>query len=55
VFVAIFVAGTLFATSWAETYLPDRSAEITDALMTLLIAGGFALIGDKDDRRPAQP
>jgi VanZ family protein len=51
VFAAILVAGTLFATSWAETYLPDRSAEITDALMTLLIAGGFALVGDKYDRR----
>jgi VanZ family protein len=51
-FAAILVAGTLLATSWAETYLPDRSAEITDALMTLLIAGGFALIGDKHDRRP---
>ena len=59
VFAAILVAGMLFATSWAETYLPDRSAEITDALMTLLIAGGFALIGDvhyrRADRRPAQP
>ena len=59
VFAAILVAGTLFATSWAETYLPDRSAEITDALMTLMIAGGFVLIGDEHhrraDRRPAQP
>jgi VanZ family protein len=27
----------LFAASWAETYLPGRSAEITDALMALLI------------------
>jgi VanZ family protein len=44
---AILVAGMLFATSWAETYLPGRSAEITDALMTLLIAAGFALIGDR--------
>jgi VanZ family protein len=51
VFAAILVAGMLFATSWAETYLPDRSAEITDALMTLLIAGGFALIGDKHNRQ----
>jgi VanZ family protein len=51
VFAAILVAGALFATSWAETYLPDRSAEITDALMTLLIAGGFALVGEKHDRR----
>ncbi len=41
------VAGMLLATSWAETYLPDRSAEITDALMTVLIGVGFALIGDR--------
>ncbi len=33
----ILVATMLFATSWAETYLPGRSAEITDALMALLI------------------
>ena len=44
---AILVAGMLLATSWAETYLPGRSAEITDALMTVLIAAGFALIGDR--------
>lgn len=54
---AVLVAGMLFATSWAERYLPGRSAEITDALMTLLIAAGFALIGDEPrrqaDRRPA--
>ena len=31
------VAMMLFAASWAETYLPGRSAEITDALMALLI------------------
>jgi len=48
---AILVAAMLFATSWAETWLPDRSAEITDALMTLMIAAGFALIGDKDLRQ----
>jgi VanZ family protein len=33
----ILVATILFATSWAEIYLPGRSAEITDALMALLI------------------
>jgi VanZ family protein len=52
VFAAILVAGTLFATSWAETYLPGRSAEITDALIALLVAAGFALIGD-EYHRPA--
>lgn len=52
VFAAILVAGVLFATSWAETYLPGRSAEITDALMTLLIAAVFALVGDGRRRRP---
>jgi hypothetical protein len=31
-------------TSWAETYLPGRSAEITDAVMVLLVASGFALL-----------
>ena len=38
------VGGVLFATSWAETYLPGRSAEITDLTMVLLLAGGFALV-----------
>ena len=33
----ILVAILLFATSWAEAFLPGRSAEITDALMALLI------------------
>ncbi len=33
----ILVAVMLFAASWAETYLSGRSAEITDALMALLI------------------
>jgi len=41
---AIFVALALFATSWAETYLPGRSAEITDAVMVLLVASAFALL-----------
>lgn len=33
----ILVVILLFATSWAQTYLLGRSAEITDALMALLI------------------
>ncbi|MGC2202764.1 MAG: VanZ family protein, partial [Stellaceae bacterium] len=38
----ILVAVTLFASSWAETYLPNRSAEITDAVMALLIGAILA-------------
>jgi hypothetical protein len=38
------VAILLFATSWAETYLPGRSAEITDALMAVLIGTIIALV-----------
>ena len=48
------VAGTLFATSIAETYLPHRSAEITDALMALSIGGIFGLINDRDRTREGQ-
>jgi len=39
------VSGSLFATSWLETRLPGRSAEITDAVMALLLAVGIALAG----------
>jgi len=38
------VAIMLLATSWAETYLPGRSAEITDALMALLIGMIIAVV-----------
>jgi VanZ family protein len=41
---AILVAIMLFAASWAETYLPGRSAEITDALMALLIGVIIAVV-----------
>jgi hypothetical protein len=34
----VAIALLLFVTSVAETYLPERSAEITDALMVLIIA-----------------
>jgi VanZ family protein len=40
----ILVAILLFATSWAEIYLPGRSAEITDALMALLIGAIISAI-----------
>jgi VanZ family protein len=40
----ILVAMLLFATSWAETFLPGRSAEITDALMALLIGAIIAAL-----------
>ncbi len=40
----IVVATMLFAASWMETYLPGRSAEITDALMALLIGAIIAVI-----------
>jgi VanZ family protein len=48
-FSTLFVVATLFATSWLETYLPGRSAEITDAVMALLIAAVFALL--RNERR----
>jgi VanZ family protein len=41
---ALFVATVLFAASWAEIYLPGRSAEITDGLLALIIAVMFALL-----------
>nr|WP_283949600.1 VanZ family protein [Limobrevibacterium gyesilva] len=40
----------LLATSMAQTFLPDRSAEIGDALTALMIGGAFALLA----RPPAQ-
>ena len=40
----ILVVILLFATSWAETYLPGRSAEITDAMMALLIGTIIAVV-----------
>jgi VanZ family protein len=40
----ILVAIMLFAASWAETYLAGRSAEITDALMALLIGVIIAVV-----------
>lgn len=41
---AILVSATLLVTSMMEIYLPNRSAEITDAVMALLIAAMFGLV-----------
>jgi VanZ family protein len=37
----------LFGTSLLEVFLPDRSAEITDAVIALMMGGLFMLIGDR--------
>jgi VanZ family protein len=44
-------AALLLATSYAETHIPERSAEITDAVMALMIGGVFVLMrGDPGAR-----
>jgi VanZ family protein len=48
---AMLVATGLLMTSWIETYLPGRSAEITDAVMAVLIAMIYALLG-RPERTP---
>jgi O-antigen ligase len=47
------VAVILFITSQAQTYLPNRTAEITDAAMALLIGAVFALVEDETRRNMA--
>jgi VanZ family protein len=46
--VTLSVAAVIFATSWVQTFLPDRSAEITDGLMVLIIGLVFATIPSED-------
>jgi VanZ family protein len=46
----VVTALLLFATSWAETFVPGRSAEITDATMALAIGGVFALLDGRSRR-----
>jgi VanZ family protein len=48
----VAVAILLFATSWAETFLPGRSAEITDALMALLIGAIIAALKTPTEGSP---
>ena len=50
----LIVALTLFITSEAETYLPLRSAEVTDAMMALVIGGIFAIL-ETETRRSGPP
>jgi hypothetical protein len=40
----VVTALLLFGTSFAECWLPGRSAEITDGVMALVIGGGFGLL-----------
>ena len=40
----LFTATILFATSFAECWLPGRSAEITDGIMALIVGGIFAVL-----------
>jgi VanZ family protein len=44
------VAILLFATSWMEMFLPDRSAEITDALLAVVMGVAFALTSDGGEK-----
>lgn len=46
----VLTAALLFATSWAERYLPGRTAEITDAIMALAIGGAFGLLRQASPR-----
>ena len=47
------VAVILFITGQAQTYLPNRSAEITDAAVALLIGAVFALVENETRRNMA--
>ena len=51
-FSTALAAVLLSVTSWLETYLPGRSAEITDTLMVLIIAVIFALLPPESRRSP---
>lgn len=43
----LFTATFLFVTSFAECWLPGRSAEITDGFMALILGGVFALLREQ--------
>jgi VanZ family protein len=49
----IVIAVILFTTSYADAYLPNRTAEITDTAMALLIGALFALSETKARRNDA--
>ena len=52
--VTVFAAGLLFATSWAETWIPGRSAEITDTIIVLIGASMLALMPPEPDDPASQ-
>src|SRR4029077_18361991 len=49
----LVIAVILFITSQAQTYLPNRTAEITDAMMALLLGAVMALVEDETRRNEA--
>jgi VanZ family protein len=50
---ATIVTAALLITGWAEIYLPNRSADITDPIMAVAIAGILALMNSKPTENPA--
>jgi hypothetical protein len=51
---AMVAAGWVLALRVAQTYLPGRSAEITDAIMVLGLAGVMKLLAESADSGDAQ-
>jgi VanZ family protein len=49
-----FVALMLLVTSWVEVYLPDRSAEVTDAIMALMIGTVIGLVRTIEAKAPRE-
>jgi VanZ family protein len=49
----LLTASLLLATSFAERWLPGRSAEITDAIMALILGGMFAVLRERIHPTPA--
>jgi len=50
----MLTAALLFATSFVERWVPGRSAEITDAIMAIVLGGVFALVRERL-HRPFEP
>jgi hypothetical protein len=50
---AALLASVLFITNWAELYLPNRVASITDTLMAMAIAGIIAVMDSARLEKPA--
>lgn len=50
---AALVAAALLITSWAESHLPNRSGEITDAVIAVMIAAVIGLMNSAEERKRA--